>query len=117
MVEDRDPEYDVDRAVRERQIVRGADNELGAAGAPVHRHAADGEPHEIFRDIHAPHVRAPVRELDRVGARPAAEIHDPQPPHVAEEMVASTRADRGCPPPAGRSAQDSGRSREGRNLG
>ena len=116
MVQDRDPEDDIDRSVGKRQVVRRADDELRAAGAPVHGHATHGEADEIFRDVDAPHVRASIGELHRVAARPAPEIDDPQAAARRRGDDRNTRADKAYRRRALRTARGFGRTHSQRGV-
>src|SRR5262245_28811599 len=87
MMQDGDAEDAVDRRVRQRQIVCGADDELGGVAETVQRDPARREREKRRRDVHADDPRAPAGEQQRVLAGSAAEVEDGAAGYVAEQRV------------------------------
>jgi hypothetical protein len=87
VVEDRDPEHDVDRPVGKRQLVRRRGEELRTTRAAVHRHTAARDAQQVLGDIESPDVRTPIREQHAVRAGAAAEVDDAPPVDIAQQVI------------------------------
>jgi hypothetical protein len=97
VVEDRDPEHDIDRVVRHRQIVRGSDDELRPARASVDGEAAAREPDEVLGHVDAADVRAASAEHQRVRARSAPDVENAETADRTEQVIAVLEGEGGVP--------------------